>query len=254
MKNTDDPTLPLSILQKYKVKDILPKSAVKLIEVTPPENRMMADNFDFVNNYVIGNNTMALNAAAEKATVLGYKSIIMTSKLNGIASKVGVKIVQLVDASLLQDGDEVIHICEELNIEKEKGSMLLEATKSTKGICLLFGGETTVEVKGKGIGGRNQELALAGSLKLCKRNSNVVMLSAGTDGIDGPTDAAGAIATRFLVEIAKKEGMDVEDFLNDNDSYNFYNKLHNGTWHVKIGHTGTNVMDIIVVLIKNENL
>lgn len=231
----------------------MPVSAVKLLENISTENDLKDEKLDFVSNFIIGNNMMALNAAASKASELGYVPLIMTNKLCGIANYVGKRIVQLVDASLLQEVDKVIHICEELNIDKQKGTALLEEIKNLKlgkYLCLLFGGETTVEVKGKGIGGRNQELALAVSIELCKNKSNVVVLSAGTDGIDGPTDAAGAIATPFIVDISKKKGIDAESFLYDNNSYTFYDSLQNGLWHVKIGHTGTNVMDIIIVLIK----
>lgn len=197
---------------------------------------------------------MALTAAASKAEELGYIPLIMTNKLCGLANYVGKRIVQLVDASLLQEVDKVINICEELNVDKQRGTAVLEEIKKLKSgkyLCLLFGGETTVEVKGKGIGGRNQELALAASIELCKKKSNIVVLSAGTDGIDGPTDAAGAIATPFIADISKKKGIDAESFLYDNNSYTFYDSLQNGLWHVKIGHTGTNVMDIIIVLIKS---
>lgn len=252
MKNTDDPLLPMSIVKKYNIKDALPVSAVKLLERISEENDFKNENFDFVSNFIIGNNTMALNAASKKAAELGYATLIMTNKLCGLANHIGKRIVHLVYASLSQQAHEVIKICDELNIEKEKGIALLEETKklsTEKCLCLLFGGETTVEVKGTGIGGRNQELALAGSIELYEKKSNIVILSAGTDGIDGPTDAAGAIATPFIIDRAKQAGMDAESFLNDNNSYKFYQSLQNGLWHVKIGHTGTNVMDVIIVLI-----
>lgn len=254
VKNSDDPSLPISILEKYKVKDILPISAVKLLESISKENDLKDEKLDFVSNFIIGNNMMALNAAASKASELGYTPFIMTNKLCGLANYVGKRIVHLVDASFLQEVDKVMHICEELNIDKESGTAVLEEIKNLKSgkyLCLLFGGETTVEVKGKGIGGRNQELALAASMELRKKASSIVILSAGTDGIDGPTDAAGAIATPFIVDISKKEGIDAGTFLYDNNSYTFYDSLQNGSWHVKIGHTGTNVMDIIIVLIKS---
>lgn len=258
IENTDDPLLPMAIIEKYNIKNTLPLNAVKLLEDSEKQEKSQDENFDFVNNFIIGNNTIALKAAENIASEFQYDVIIMTSKLCGIASNVGCKIVKLVDAALQQNDNEAIKISEDLKIENEKVKDFLKHAKQLeekcKGLCLLFGGETTVEVIGKGIGGRNQELALASAVELSnkKLKYDVVLLSAGTDGIDGPTDAAGAIATPFIVDAAQHEGKNAVSYLVDNNSYNFYHSLNNGLWHVKIGHTGTNVMDIILVLIKRK--
>ena len=110
--------------------------------------------------------------------------------------------------------------------------------------CVIAGGETTVTLKGKGTGGRNQELALAASLDL-EGIDNVLILSAGTDGTDGPTDAAGAIASGKTIADARQLGLSARDYLNNNDSYHFFKALGD---LVMTGPTRTNVMDIILLL------
>lgn len=113
--------------------------------------------------------------------------------------------------------------------------------------CLLFGGETTVTIKGKGLGGRNQEMAL-GCLERIKDLPNVGILCGGTDGGDGPTDAAGGIVTSSLYEQSKSKGIDILDYMNNNNSYNFFKQFPE--YHLKPGQTGTNVMDMSIILIQ----
>jgi hydroxypyruvate reductase len=112
--------------------------------------------------------------------------------------------------------------------------------------CVLSGGETTVTVRGKGLGGRNQEFVLAAIMSL-KGLGPYTIFSASTDGVDGPTDAAGAIADERTLPRARALGLDdPRDFLADNDSYRFFEKLEA---LVKTGPTGTNVMDVRILLI-----
>jgi len=118
--------------------------------------------------------------------------------------------------------------------------------------CLLSGGETTVTVRGRGVGGRNQEFVLAAILALDGMGP-VTILSAGTDGIDGPTDAAGAIAVSgadsSTLARAASLGLDAQRFLDDNDSYRFFEPLEA---LLKTGPTGTNVADVRVLLIPSS--
>jgi glycerate-2-kinase len=117
--------------------------------------------------------------------------------------------------------------------------------KDGKKICLISGGETTVTVKGNGKGGRNTELALAFALEVAGKK-DIVLLSAGTDGTDGPTDAAGAIVTGETIERATSLKLDPRAYLVNNDSYTFFSK----TGELLItGPTGTNVMDLQIILI-----
>src|SRR5712692_4732990 len=104
--------------------------------------------------------------------------------------------------------------------------------------CLLSGGETTVTVRGKGLGGRNQEFVLAAAIAL-EGFGSVTIFSAGTDGIDGPTDAAGAVADASTIPRARELKLDPRAFLDNNDSYHFFDRLKA---LVKTGPTGTNVM------------
>jgi len=110
---------------------------------------------------------------------------------------------------------------------------------------ILSGGETTVTVKGKGLGGRNQEFALSAAIEI-KGMENVIILSAGTDGSDGPTNAAGAIADGTTLLRAEKIGINAQEYLEDNNSYYFFQKLKD---LFITGPTNTNVMDLHLLLV-----
>ena len=114
--------------------------------------------------------------------------------------------------------------------------------------CIIAGGETTVTIRGEGKGGRNQELALAAALEIQDLGDNAVVLSAGTDGTDGPTDAAGAAVDGGTIARAAACGLDAKRYLSENDAYNFFQKLGDGL--LMTGPTGTNVMDIALVLVE----
>jgi glycerate 2-kinase len=121
-----------------------------------------------------------------------------------------------------------------------------QALSPGRQVCLLAGGKTTVTVNGGGQGGRNTELALAFALEI-RDLKGVTLLSAGTDGTDGPTDAAGALADGQTVAQASGLGLDPRNYLADNDSYTFFKKIDD---LVITGPTGTNVMDIQLILIE----
>jgi hydroxypyruvate reductase len=111
--------------------------------------------------------------------------------------------------------------------------------------CLLSGGETTVTVRGSGKGGRNLEFVLAAALAL-EGSGAATILSAGTDGIDGPTDAAGALADHHTVERGKMLAIDARKHLECNDSYSYFARVDG---LVQTGPTGTNVMDVRLLLV-----
>jgi len=135
-----------------------------------------------------------------------------------------------------------------------------ESSHTGRAICLLAAGETTVQVKGKGVGGRCQQMALSAAVamdRLMSGNSDmahefaVVFLTAGTDGQDGPTDAAGAVVDPRLVDRAKRSGAgDPAEFLANNDTNTFLARFERGRNLLKTGLTGTNVMDLQIVLIE----
>ena len=117
-----------------------------------------------------------------------------------------------------------------------------------KPAALVYFGESTVKVTGNGLGGRNQELALVAARQI-KDLKHITILSAGTDGQDGPTDAAGAICNGQTVSKAKGIGLNPEQFLKNNDSYSFFDRLNA---LLKTGPTGNNLMDLQIVLVSEK--
>jgi hydroxypyruvate reductase len=208
----------LAVLDRYELRErvdrsvlnhLLNGSASRIDETPKPGDPI----FERVHNVVVGSNRLALAAAAQEAQALGYRPRILSSDLQGEAR--------------MQAKDMVAELGGELGPA-----------------CVLAGGETTVTVRGAGKGGRNQEFALAAAIEL-RGIPNLALLSAGTDGTDGPTDAAGAIALGDTVDRAAALGMSAETYLSENDSYPFFDRLDD---LVRTGPTGTNVMDVCVLL------
>ena len=163
---------------------------------------------------------MALKAAEKEARILGFKSFILSSQIQGEARELA-KFYGAVAREIIQSHDP-----------------------SKKPLCLLAGGEPTVTVTGEGKGGRNTELALAMAAEL-KGRPRFLFLSAGTDGTDGPTDAAGAVINGRTYNRAIQKGISPEDYLGNNDSYTFFKKTGG---LLMTGPTGTNVMDLHILL------
>jgi hydroxypyruvate reductase len=166
-------------------------------------------------NVIVGGNRLAMDAAALKAKELGYRTLVLSSSVDGETREIA-----RMHAAIVKE-------------------ILAAGRPLRRPACVLSGGETTVTVHGKGLGGRNQEFVLAAAIAL-EGHRPVTIFSAGTDGLDGPTDAAGAIAD----ERTPLQG--AREFLDNNDSYHFFEK-RNGL--VKTGPTGTNVMDVRILLI-----
>lgn len=177
--------------------------------------------FKRVHNVVIGNNFTASQAAERSFKKAGLNSLLLTSTLEGEARDIGT-VLASVAKEIVMSGNPV---------RKPAG--------------VVAGGETTVTVLGKGKGGRNQEIALAAALKIDAFNG-VVVGCVSTDGVDGPTDAAGAIADGKTLLRAHDSGLDPRKFLANNDSYVFFSKLGD---LVFTGATGTNVCDVAVVVV-----
>lgn len=185
--------------------------------------------FDRTQNAIVGGIGQALAAAAEKARQLDFVTEIVDAELQGEARDAARMLARRAHAALA-------------------------AMRAGERRCLLWGGETTVAVHGSGKGGRNQELALAFALEI-NGAAGVSMLSAGTDGTDGPTDAAGAMVDGETAARARQAGLDPVACLENNDSYNFFRRfdeLAGGHSHFKTGPTGTNVMDIQIVLCEKD--
>ncbi len=131
----------------------------------------------------------------------------------------------------------------EAHIRKKINSALADKLRP---VALVFFGECTVQVSGDGLGGRNQELALRMAKWLSQRDEKITFMSAGTDGIDGPTDAAGAIVDQTSWVKAEENSIDPDKYLENNDSYHFFDQAGG---HIKTGPSGNNLMDIQIVLI-----
>lgn len=214
----------LAVIGKYSLNNVLPAPMLRYlhegangsIRETPKSDDPV---FQKVHNYIIGSNRIALENIAEKAVELGFETHIVTDRLQGDYVSVANFISTTTDLHL--------------------------HNRSESPICLLFGGEPTVKVSGDGLGGRNQHLALylAANIDPAKE---LTVLCAGTDGTDGPTDVAGAVIDNETVTIAAERKTDLRSFLQNSDSYHFFRQTGG---HVITGNTGTNVMDIVIVLI-----
>jgi len=201
----------------HEVRDHLEKGARGEIAETPKPGDGLFRN---VTNIIVGSSRQALEAAAEEAKRRGYRPLILSSRIQGEA-----RAAARLHADILWEAIAAGH-------------------PIRRPACILSGGETTVTVRGEGKGGRNQEFALAAALAL-EGAANVLLLSAGTDGTDGPTDAAGALADGDTVARAAESGLDAAAYLARNDSYTFFDALGD---LVKTGPTGTNVMDVNIML------
>lgn len=195
----------LEIIKKYGIGEECGIAKEQMIE-TPKEDKY----FERVENIVLVSNKMALEAMADKARVLGLKPEICTDRLTGEADTAAKNIAEKLD-------------------------------KSSPGAALLFGGETTVTIKGKGRGGRNQEIALAA---LSFIGADELIAPMASDGRDN-TDFAGAICDIITKRRAEERGLKAEEFLSQNDSYNFFSQTGD---FIKTGSTGSNVSDLIIAL------
>jgi len=212
------------ILEKYEIWHEVPSSVRRWIELgvrgdvneTPKPDDVV---FEKVHNIIIASNRVSLQSMAELGRSLGLNVLILTSYLEGEAREVG-KVI----SSILREVYE-----HDIPVKKPA--------------AIIAGGETTVTVKGHGKGGRNQELALSVA-RMIKGLKGVALLSMGSDGLDGITDAAGAIVDGNTISEASGLGLDPERYLADNDSYTFFKKV--GGSLIFTGPTGTNVNDFVV--------
>ncbi len=177
--------------------------------------------FSNVHNIIIASNAIALESMARKAEEYGFKSLILTSMVEGEAREVG-KVI----ASIIKN-------------------ILAYSRPVEKPVAILIGGETVVTVRGKGVGGRNQELCL--SLAVSIKGLETVAVCMGTDGIDGISPAAGAIVDGYTIDEGYRLGLDPIAYLENNDSYTYFSKINRA---IITGYTGTNVNDVLLALIR----
>jgi glycerate 2-kinase len=218
----------LEVLRKYGLSDSVPQSIQRYLregdaglrsETPKPGDRV----FDRTYNILIGTNRLALEAAKKEADALKFESHIVTDKLQGDVTSI---VEYIIKTSVKYRNDK----------------------RSGKPLCLLFGGESTVRVTGNGLGGRNQHLALV-CATLIRDHPGITILAAGTDGTDGPTDAAGAVVDSNTLSAAVSKHLDPHKYLKEFDSYHFFEKAGG---HVITGPTMTNVMDIVIVIVDSQ--
>jgi glycerate 2-kinase len=215
------------ILERYGLIQTVPRAVsdylLQGVDGAVPETpKDGAPAFDRVTNFIIGSNIQALTEAARTAESLGYAPLVLSSMIEGETRDVA-----RVHAAI---GREII-----------KSGVPL-----TPPACVISGGETTVTIRGNGRGGRNQEFGLAAALDLEGLPPRIVVLSGGTDGNDGPTDAAGAVVDPFSVERGRRAGLDARAHLDDNDAYTYFSTTGD---LLVTGPTRTNVMDVRLIMI-----
>ena len=221
-----------AVIEKFGLARVIPEPVAAFLERgkagQEPETVKRDDGcFLRTTNVIVGSIARAIDAAREKATTLGWRTQVVTSELRGEAR----------EAARFLAGN---------------ARQVQEGLQPGGRVCLLSGGETTVTVTGDGKGGRNQELALAFAIEMAG-TSGVTLLSAGTDGNDGPTDAAGAVVDGDVVKAARSFGLAAEGHLANHDSYTFFQRLDSRSGekhHIITGPTGTNVMDMQIVMIE----
>lgn len=209
------------ILSKYGIFERVPAAVrARLERGIGGELEDTPKNLDNVQNLVVGSNLLAVDAAAQTAKELGYRTLVLSTFIEGETRDVA-----RMHAAIAK---EIAH----------NGRPLRRPA------CVITGGETTVTLRGDGKGGRNQEFVLAAAMDLAGM-PGVVVLSGGTDGTDGPTDAAGAIADGQSIARAEAAGLKAQDFLARNDAYHFFSPLGD---LLLTGPTNTNVMDVRILL------
>jgi glycerate 2-kinase len=213
-----------AVLERYDLVHQVPTSVRKRLQVgfdggipdTPKPGDAL---FQGVQNVIVGSNRQASEAAVAEAKARGLNALLLSTFVEGEAREVA-----RVAAGLAKE-------------------LVIYDRPVSRPACLVWGGETTVKVRGQGKGGRNQELALAAAMAL-DGLPGVLLVALGTDGTDGPTDAAGAVTTGDTISRARAVGLDPAPYLKDNDAYRFFDALAD---LIRTGPTGTNVNDLLFI-------
>ncbi len=217
----------LHTIKQYNLTEKVPPSIIKHLDAgekgkiidTPKPGEVL---FKSIHNHIIGNNRLALEEAKKIAAKTGYQTHLLTDQMEGEAREIA-KLLAAMIKSALQSGIPV----------------------SSPG-CILLGGEPTVTLSGNGKGGRNQELVLAVLLAMQDIDQPFYFCSVGTDGTDGPTDAAGAWIDHKSFNKANQLNLKPEVYLKNNDAYHFFDQINQ---LIKTGPTRTNVMDIAYFIV-----
>lgn len=268
--NKDLEDRALSIVKKYELIGKISHEMFLALDAPIYEDPAIALNpleeYFHVENYILGNLTIAAEAAKQNAIRRGYQAAILSLSLTQDINKISQAYAQLA----LDLAEHLKGLCTAEYIKyKYSYYNVLGLTESVldeilsfdfltdKGVCLIAGGSPEFNSYGNGKDGRNQHLALQFSSYMYNqranddalRNVNVSLLCCGTEGIDGNTDAAGAIGTSDMYYLAKEEGINPDLFLANCDSYAFFELFRKGSYMVKTGYTGTKVMDMHIMII-----
>nr|XP_044610640.1 glycerate kinase isoform X3 [Equus asinus] len=254
----------LHILNRYGLRAALPRS-VKTVLARADSDPHGPHSCGHVLNVIIGSNALALAEAQRQAEALGYRAMVLSTAMQGDVKSVAqfyALLVRVVGAHLtppgpgtsVEEDEQLYELAAKLQLPDLQLKEALEAVAGAGSpVCLLAGGEPTVQLQGSGKGGRNQELALRVGAELGQwplGPIDVLFLSGGTDGQDGPTEAAGAWVTPELASQATTEGLDVATFLAHNDSHTFFSRFQGGAHLLHTGLTGTNVMDAHILFLR----
>ncbi len=214
----------MDVLETYHLTSKMPEEVVHYLR--KGADGMIADTYKQKNDHhhhiILGNAQSTAKQASRAAEKQGYSVYLASDAYSGQTHEISADFC-----------DKALNV-----LQKDE--------PVEKPACLIFYGESYLEVKGSGKGGRNQEMALHASMKLDGRH-HVSMLSAGTDGRDGPTDAAGAVCSGNTLKEAENAGINPEEYLSNNDSYHFFKELNS---LVITGDTHNNVMDLQIFLIE----
>ncbi len=215
----------LDVVVRYVIEAELPAGIMQRLRMgargETPETPKPGDTvFTGAMECIVASNSEALSAAADEANRLGYRTYLFDTRIQGEAREAGRRII-------------------------DAARDLIARQTVRPPAMILCGGETTVTVRGGGTGGRNQELVLASAIEMAGTD-DMVIASVGTDGTDGPTDAAGAFADGTTLQRGEAKALEARVVLDDNDSYTYFDRLDDP---VRTGPTGTNVMDIEIVAI-----
>lgn len=241
---------PITILRKLNAWNDVPKNVQDALQISTSSFKHDVD----INNHIISNNETAVGGLVETLTEVGYACHKVSTTIAKDAQVFGNELSDIVKAVVTSNDPT-----EALN-KLHWFDMNLKCPNKDK-FALLFGGECTVTLKGTGKGGRNQEIVLKVLSELIgmdpqKFQYEFAVMSSGTDGQDGPTEAAGAVLTIKDLEYINENGSwdkaKIDAYLNKNDSYNFWKMFRDGACHVTTGPTGTNVMDVQVLLFKRK--
>jgi len=249
----------IDILHKYDITKQIPDSVltylIRLKEAANPPPEVQTQH---IINLLVGNNKIATKSAYETATRLGYLTKVWSCEITGEARTIGNLYAYLLRFLVLRETYP-------MNLEGSISPKLINQFSTTikdfvrtiPPVCILGGGEPVVHVKGNGTGGRNQELILSTLISLAALDKQTIdnlpdflIASIGTDGQDGPTDYAGAYIDKATLMLYRESGLHAISYLDNNDSTTFFQLLNNGKNLIYSSPTGTNVMDLHVILVK----